>query len=277
MTGTWLIQNPNELMETKWSPMLVLSVLFHLGIFSVFLFVPDSLPSRSIEGIIYEVNLVNMPAGGGSKPTGTTGVKEKKGKTIVKKDVRAKRIKEPEKKEEKPLVISKRAVQKETAPIKKPKTSPSKLIDKAISRIKKQVKSEDKADEGRAHIEKAISKLESSARGRGALGSPTGRSNVGIPIRIYQIEVENRIKSNWSYPVAMSNKKNLEAIVVVKVKRNGAILDTKFVKRSASVIFDQSVIKAIERSEPLPPFPEGYIRRYDEIEINFNLKELEGN
>ena len=255
----------------------MLSVLFHLGIFSVFLFVPDSMPSRSIEGIVYEVNLVNMPAGGGSKSTGTTGVKEKKGKTIVKKDVRAKRIKEPEKKKEKPLVISKRTVQKETAPIKKPKTSPSKLIDKAISRIKKQVKSENKADEGRAHIEKAISKLESSARGRGALGSPTGRSNVGISIRIYQIEVENRIKSNWSYPVAMSNKKNLEAIVVVKVKRNGAILDTKFVKRSTSVIFDQSVIRAIERSEPLPPFPEGYIRRYDEIEINFNLKELEGN
>lgn len=272
MTGTWIIQNPDELMETKWSPMLVLSIVFHLAIFSVFLFVPESLPSRAIEGVIYEVNLVEMPAGEGSKPQGTTTVKEKKSKTIIKRDVQAKRIQEIKKKEKKPLVIAKRTVQKETTPVKKPKISPSKFIDKAISKIKKQVKSEDKA-----HIARAISELEGRAKGRYASGSRSGLANVGISIRIYQIEVENRIKSNWSYPVAIENKKNLEAIVVVKVKRDGTIMDTRFIKRSSSAMFDQSAIKAIERSEPLPPFPEGYIRRYDEIEINFNLKELEGN
>jgi colicin import membrane protein len=59
------------------------------------------------------------------------------------------------------------------------------------------------------------------------------------------------------------------------VKRDGSILKTEIKKRSSDDMFDQSVIKAIERSDPLPPFPEGYRKSYDEIEINFNLKELE--
>ena len=63
---------------------------------------------------------------------------------------------------------------------------------------------------------------------------------------------------------------------MVRVKNNGAILESWFRKRSSNVIFDQSVLKALERSDPLPPFPEHYRKTYDEIEINFNLRELEG-
>jgi len=61
----------------------------------------------------------------------------------------------------------------------------------------------------------------------------------------------------------------------VTVKRDGAILKRRFKKRSSSAVFDESVSKAIERSNPLPPFPEGYRKSHDEIEINFNLKDLQ--
>ena len=40
-------------------------------------------------------------------------------------------------------------------------------------------------------------------------------------------------------------------------------------------MFDESVMRAIERSDPLPPFPEGFLKSFEEIEINFNLRELE--
>ena len=91
------------------------------------------------------------------------------------------------------------------------------------------------------------------------------------------MEVEGWIKGNWSYPVAIHNKKGLEAIVIVKAKKDGTILKSWFQKRANDAIFDQSVLKAIERSNPLPPFPEGYRKSSDEFEIHFNLKELEGN
>ena len=96
-------------------------------------------------------------------------------------------------------------------------------------------------------------------------------------MQFYQMEVETWIKRNWSYPVAMDNPKDLQAVVVLSVKSDGAILKTQFDKRSSSAIFDESVLKAIERSNPLPPFPESYRQHYDkdEIEINFNLKDLE--
>ena len=102
----------------------------------------------------------------------------------------------------------------------------------------------------------------------------------GIAIRIYQMEVEERIKSNWQYPVALtspSKRKDLVATVVVKVRQDGTILKSWFIDRSRNAIFDASAIKAVERSNPLPPFPEGYNKRQDEMEIRFNLSELEEN
>ena len=79
-----------------------------------------------------------------------------KEKTKVKTAAKAKKVTTPKPKE-KPVVIAKRTV-KEKTPAKKKKTvSPTQLIDDAVSKIEKQVKSETKE---RAHIDEAISKLE---------------------------------------------------------------------------------------------------------------------
>jgi colicin import membrane protein len=43
-----------------------------------------------------------------------------------------------------------------------------------------------------------------------------------------------------------------------------------------SALFDESVLKAIERSNPLPPFPDSYRMSQDELQITFNLSDLEG-
>ena len=269
MTGTLVIQHSNDFKEMKWSPMVVISFIFHLFVFSIILFVPESIPTRPIDGIIYNVDLVEMPAERDLKVQGTSASKVKKGKNVVQKDSQARRIKSI-KKQKKPLVIAKRTIKKKTSTIKKSKTSSSQMIDRAISKIKTKVISENKS-----HINRAISKLENKYRGREGLGMAGGGSGGGIPIRIYQAEVEERIKSNWSYPVSLQSDKNLEAVVVVMVKKDGTISKTRFIKQSPSSIFNQSVLRAVERSDPLPPFPEGYRKSYDEIEINFNLKELE--
>jgi colicin import membrane protein len=264
-----LKNNSDDPMEMKLSPMLAISVVFHLAIFSIFLFVPESFSHRPIEGVVYEVNLVEMPVKRDLRKTSSPN--RRKGKALVKKDTKAKRIKS-RKKVGKPIVISKRTIKKKISLRKK--TAPTKLIDRAISRIEKKVKSEKKD-----HIDSAISRLEGKvSRLEGQ--NPTGRQSIsGMPIRIYQMEVENWIKSNWAYPVALHSAKDrssLEAIVVVMVRRNGSISKTEVRRRSSSIIFDQSVIKAIEKSDPLPPFPEGYKKSYEEFEIKFNLKELEG-
>jgi colicin import membrane protein len=245
-------------MEPTWRKMLTISVAFHLVVFSVILFAPEHMPTRRIGGAIYEVNLVEMPTGGSLKADTSVKVKSDKDLLLSKKSPQATRISRPKKKE-KPIVIAK---------------SPSKLIDKAVLRVDKKVKAEKKDP-----INQAISKLETKFKGTTGKGFGQGGADSGITIRIYQMEVENKIKSNWAYPVAHltpKSQKDLEAIVIVKVNNNGTILNSWFKKHSSDTIFDQSVSRAIERSDPLPRFPEGYRKTYDEIEINFNLRDLEG-
>jgi len=264
----------------------VLSFIFHVGIISVTLFLPKSMPGTGrFQGIVYEVDLVEMPAKGGrglQKNTPATGRKEK---TVVKKTTKAKKVTSPKKKE-KPVVIAKRAVKKKAPAKKKQAVSSTQLIDEAVSKIEKQVKSETKE---RTHIDEAISKLENRLAGEqvagedrgdsktamGRRGSPMGSSGNSMMEAIYKAQVMTLIMSHWAYPVALQRSKALEAVVVLMVKRDGSIVTTNFQKRSSDKIFDQSVSKAIERSDPLPPFPEGLVISHDEIEITFNLKELE--
>lgn len=263
----------HEPVKMRWSPMVVLSAFLHLFIFSAFLFVPESFPTKKpYAGIVYDVRLVDMPRGGGAKSGGARSSK-KSGKKVVKKATPTKRITAPKKKA-KPVVIAKRTLKKETAKIEKPKASPSKLIDQAISKIERKVKKEDKGQ----HVDQAIAKLEQRAKGSEETGAPQGRGGVasgGMPMMIYRAEAEEWIKSNWSYPVALDSQKDLEAVVVLMVKRDGSILKNHFEKRSSRTIFDESVMKAIERSDPLPPFPEGYRKSHEEFIISFNLKDLQ--
>ena len=91
------------------------------------------------------------------------------------------------------------------------------------------------------------------------------------------MEIESTIKNNWSYPVALLNLKRgkiPEAVIILTVRSDGKILKTRFKRKSKNTLFDDSVLKAIERSDPLPEFPPGYWKSYDEIEINFSLKDL---
>lgn len=259
--------------EFRWNPMLALSLLFHLFAFSMLIFVPGSIPTtRPFDGIVYQVDLVEMPGGGGKAEEKAVETPDKgKARTVVKEDMKARRIPSP-RKETKPLVIAKRTVQKETSRVKKPKTSPTKLIDRAISRIERKVKSEEKSG---THVDRAISRLQKDLEGAPGPGSGRGGAASGIPIRIYQMELENWIKGNWAYPVAMETRKDLEAVVLLTVRTDGTVIRTRFLKRSSNDVFDQSVLKAIERSDPLPPFPEGYRKNYEEFEINFNLRDLE--
>ena len=263
--------------EMRWSPMVVLSVFFHLALFLTVVFAPESFSTRMpLGGIVYEVDLVEMPRGGASSAPTPPASKEES-KTAIPRETKAKRIEEPSPKQEKPLIIAKKTSEKEVTPTKKPEVSPSELIEKAISKIERKVKSEE-------HLDQALSKIEQKkaekASDAGAVregvekGGGGGRGKVPP---LWVMEVWSLIKSNWAYPASMESKKDLEAIVVIMVKSDGSIVKTRLEKRSGSPIFDDSAIKAVERSNPLPPFPEGYKRSYDEFEINFNLRDLKGD
>ncbi len=291
MEALWGDPNLNNQVEPKWRTMLTISLVLHLAVFSLIFFVPEHIPTRRVRGTVYEVNLVQLPTRTPAREEGSA--KAKAGKAVIssKKTTPAKRIITP-KKEEKPVVIAKRTLSTQEKKAKKPAVPPSKRIEKALSKIEKKVKSQEedasrridralskiekkvKAEED-DHVSRAISELEHRGVGISTKGFAGGPPVTGIAIELYKRDVEDWIKSHWSYPVAL-NKEDLEAIIVVKAKSDGSILKWWFTKKSSNAMFNQSVLKAVEQSDPLPRFPPGYRVTHEEFEITFNLMEMEG-
>lgn len=261
--------------EERWVRMMTLSFCFHLAVFSTILFIPQTATRYpSIGETVYHVELVGTPSvlksgGKGGGITSTAKTKE----TSHMRDARTRRI---ALKPKKPLpVLAKRISPKPKAAPREQTYSPSELIDKAISKIERKV------DKTTVQTEKTQDKLEEHSEalfeGGKRGGMPGISSDIGTTMKLYQMEIENTIKNNWSYPVALLNSKKAkipEAVVIVTVKSDGKILKTWFKRRSHNALFDDSVLKAIEKSDPLPGFPRGYRKSYDEVEINFSLKDL---
>ena len=91
----------------------------------------------------------------------------------------------------------------------------------------------------------------------------------------YQMKIARAIRSNWSFPFLLFNvnKEEIpEAVVLLTIRNDGTILEVSFKERSHNELFDDSIIHAIEKSDPLPQFPSGYEKIHDEVEIRFSLK-----
>jgi colicin import membrane protein len=66
----------------------------------------------------------------------------------------------------------------------------------------------------------------------------------------------------------------LEAVLAIKILRNGEIEDIWFDKKSGNVYLDDSAYKALVKSNPLPPLPNDYMRPYYKIGLRFGPKGL---
>jgi len=71
-------------------------------------------------------------------------------------------------------------------------------------------------------------------------------------------------------------EKGLEGVVIMKIMRDGEIRDIWFEKRSGNTYFDDSVLKAIKKSNPLPPLPDGFLGPYYDVGVRFSPSELRG-
>ena len=94
---------------------------------------------------------------------------------VSKPDTQAKRIEEVPKREEKPVVIAKKTLEKkETPPVEKPKESPAEVAEQGALEDREEVKTEE-------HLDKALASLESKAGGRKGTGQPGGTGGGGPP------------------------------------------------------------------------------------------------
>jgi len=91
----------------------------------------------------------------------------------------------------------------------------------------------------------------------------------------YYLDIFDKIRAAWSVlPGAASFKKDLETIVVIKVRKDGRIVDINIEKRSGIRVYDESVQRALLAAEPLPPIPAGLNMDYMEIGYRFQPGDL---
>ncbi len=89
-------------------------------------------------------------------------------------------------------------------------------------------------------------------------------------MEIYKAEIPHQIQKNWSFSKQLAGgRADLVAWLVIEVRPDGAISDIWFEKRSGNRYFDDQAFKAVRKSNPLPPLPNGYTRPYFNVGLRF--------
>jgi len=110
--------------------------------------------------------------------------------------------------------------------------------------------------------------------GAGAGSGGGGGIMVDENLRRYLIAVNQQIQEHWILPDTQNWKANTEAIVIIRVRRDGTIVENSFKKKSDNLFFNQFVEKTLKLSSPLPPFPIGLNQPEMEIGLKFRPGEV---
>lgn len=120
---------------------------------------------------------------------------------------------------------------------------------KAKEKIKKKQNEFDKIKRELAAIRAGGGKAGTKSQQHAAAAGPAQGSGQGS----YVDRVAGEIHDEWQWPDYM--KKDLEAIISIRIQKDGTISQMKFEKKSGDRLFDRSVAQAIAKASPVTPPP----------------------
>lgn len=264
--------------ENGYRPFLLtyaISAGCHLIVFAVFILAPMMIPERKWSPSVVNVSLISIPLPG---ERGTPGPPVKKEEIPeIKKKEATKAIPEQVKKE--PLIKTEKS--EEMIPLtpknpvklslKKKTYQASKAIESAIKEIEKKA-DENKPNELTKALDNIRQKVDNTNRNQGT-GTGGGGEGGGRPpeqMDFYKVEIAYQIQKNWAFSEQLAGgRKDLSARLVIKILQNGNIQEVFFETKSGNEYFDDSAYKAIQKSNPLPPLPPGYLRPFYMVGLHF--------
>jgi colicin import membrane protein len=169
--------------------------------------------------------------------------------------------------------------QKKTS-LKRKTFKPKQAVKRPRSKAKK------KSEARPAQVKKAIERLRAGLKapppGSPAKAGPSGvgprGGDAGWPggrpggelIDVYKAEIASRIQKNWAFSEQLTGgRKDLSAVIVLKILPDGQIGDIRFEQRSGNSVLDDSAYRAVQKSNPLPPLPKGYFRSFYMVGLVF--------
>lgn len=235
-----------NLFEPKLRWMILLSFIVHLILFSIFIGKAPKKTKKVYFSPTYSVTLVNMPTSPASGKKGNFRTKKTslwKGPAAI-----TSRVKTMSTRKHTILTIpkkSKAGFKSKTNGQAEKSITPSQVKGNTLS-----------GSEGQ----------QTAPAGNAGQTGPVSSSN--IRFNRYYTAVYNKIYNSWILP-GYGSKRQLEAVVNIRIAKNGKILNTSFEQRSSSAYFDRSVLRAIKKADPLPPLPVGFNEKYLELGIRF--------
>jgi colicin import membrane protein len=267
------------------------SFLFHLVIIGALVFMPEFGSGARFRSGVVNVSLVSLPSSG--PDSGGPAASVVKPKPAEKKPPQkpAVKVAKPKpipavKKPPKAVSLAPKKIKSKKS-LKKKTFDRSKIIDSAIERIEKKVEKTETDSVATAieQLKRKVAASDSQAQtgpgGRAsskagpAGGSGTGGARVLESILIYQAEIQYQIQKNWAFSQQLAgDNTQMEAVLAIKVLRNGEIEDIWFDQKSGNTYLDESAYKALVKSNPLPPLPNDFMNPYYKIGFRFGPKGL---
>ncbi|WP_028584264.1 energy transducer TonB [Desulfogranum mediterraneum] len=114
----------------------------------------------------------------------------------------------------------------------------------------------------------------SGARTKSSAKSGAGQRQ-SVVARQYWASLYQHIQAYWVLPEMRKWNPSLEAIVVIKIDRQGRVMKTMIEKKSNDRFFDQLVVKTINKAAPMPRFPKLMKEATLEVGLRFRPGTLE--
>lgn len=229
--------------------MLILSACIHLAVLSLLAFLPWFYVKK-IYAPIYQVALITQTA---PEPKVT-----KPKVRVTKKPSR----KPPEKVKKKPVKARKPKPKEKVAlrkkPIRKDIISEKRVRQKMESRIEK-LREKVETEEKPVVTEKVTE-----------IAPKPSRAVIDMRLRAYYNSIWQRIKEEWILPGSLLEEVEEIPVIVIRLRRDGGIVESWFEKKSGSLMYDESAMRAIKKANPLPPFPQELDEEFLEIGIRFH-------
>jgi len=101
-------------------------------------------------------------------------------------------------------------------------------------------------------------------------GSSGSKALADLALKRYLISVQRNISDNWSLPKTQNWKKDLVAVAIIHIRKDGVIVKSYFEKNSKDIYFDQYVEKTIQAASPMPPIPSDI--KQEELELGLKFR-----
>ena len=266
---------------------LLVSFAAHIVVFIFFVGMPHWGPRINSSSRIINVRMVSLPAPRVSPApqAAPQAAPEKPAEIKAPAPKKAPIIKTEPKPAVLPKVSQKVALTREQKPkkrsLKKKTFKKENVMKSALEQVEKRVEKSrpDPIQQALSRIKESVDKGErknppvepSPENGADATQYGTGTGNRTLDLLdIYQAEIPYHIQKNWAFPEQLAGGRgDLLAVLVIKIMRNGEIVDIWFEQRSGNRYLDESAYKAIQKSTPLPPLPKGITRSFIQVGLRF--------